>query len=60
MPYAPPVHTDSPEYGPSHRDVYHDNSSCGYRNEIKAEHRIEGEGGRARCDRCASLTRDGK
>lgn len=23
-----PFHTDSPEYPPSHRDVYHDQSEC--------------------------------
>ncbi|HMD55967.1 MAG TPA: hypothetical protein VKG82_00700 [Solirubrobacteraceae bacterium] len=50
-----PFHTDSPEYPPTHRDVYHDNSLCDYGKEIKPEHRVSGSGGRARCDRCSSL-----
>ena len=50
-----PFHTDSPEYPPTHRNVYHDNPLCDYGKEIKPEHRISGSGGRARCDRCSSL-----
>jgi len=48
-------HTNSQEYPPSHRNVYHDESECGYGKEIKPEHRVSGEGGRPRCDRCRDL-----
>ena len=53
--YETPFHTDSAEYPPNHRNVYHDNSLCDYGKEIKPEHRVTGSGGRARCDRCSSL-----
>jgi len=55
--YETPFHTDRPEYAPTHRNVYHDNSLCEYGKEIKPEHRVAGSGGRARCDRCSSLAR---
>jgi|NGEPerStandDraft_6_1074524.scaffolds.fasta_scaffold02197_5 hypothetical protein len=55
LPYETPFHTDSPEYPPTHRNVYHDNSLCDYGKEIKREHRISGPGGRSRCDRCNTL-----
>lgn len=48
-------HTDSYEYGEKHRNVYHDQSECGYGKEIKQEHRVSGEGQRPRCDRCTDL-----
>ncbi len=55
LPYDAPFHTDSPEYAPTHRNVYHDNTLCEYGKEIKPGHRIAGTGGRARCARCNSL-----
>ena len=55
LPYETPFHTDSPEYAPTHRNVYHDNALCEYGKEIKQQHRISGSGGRARCSRCNSL-----
>lgn len=60
MPAVSPFHTDSPEYPPSHRNVYHDNSVCDYGKEIEPEHRIPGEGGRPRCDRCSLLANQGR
>ena len=60
MPHAAPIHTNSPEYPPSHRNVYHDSSACGFRNDIKQEHRISGEGGRPPCDRCKTLAIQGR
>jgi len=48
-------HTNSEEYPPSHRNVYHDQSECQYGKEIKAEHRVSGTGGRPRCKRCEEL-----
>ncbi|HEX6700717.1 MAG TPA: hypothetical protein VF101_08310 [Gaiellaceae bacterium] len=50
-----PFHTNSPEYPPTHRNVYHDQSECGYGKEIKPEHRVAGTGDRARCERCEEL-----
>jgi hypothetical protein len=32
-----PFHTDSPEYPPTHRNVYHDNSLCDHGKAIKQE-----------------------
>jgi hypothetical protein len=48
-------HTDSPEYPPTHRNVYHDRDDCPYGREIKPWHRQAGEGGRPRCDECRKL-----
>src|SRR5271166_5324183 len=45
LPDETPFHTDSREYPPTHRNVYHDNSLCEYGREIKREHRISGSGG---------------
>jgi len=50
-----PYHTDSPEYPPSHRNVYHDHDHCKYGREIKLEHRTPGTGNRPRCDECIAL-----
>ena len=55
MPHESPFHTDSPEYPPTHRNVYHDDSLCDHGKAIKQEHRVPGTGGRPRCDRCNSL-----
>lgn len=55
MPHESPFHTDSPEYPPTHRNVYHDNSLCDHGKAIKQEHRVPGTGGRLRCDRCDAL-----
>jgi hypothetical protein len=46
-------HTTSPEYPPTHRNVYHDRSECRYRQEIKRGRKDpRGEGGRLRSDLC--------
>ena len=37
MPHESPFHTDSPEYPPTHRNVYHDNSLCDHGKAIKQE-----------------------
>jgi hypothetical protein len=52
---VPAFHTNSPEYPPSHRNVYHDQSECGYGKEIKPEHRVSGTGDRPRCKECEKL-----
>jgi hypothetical protein len=50
-----PFHTDSTEYPPSHREVYHDQSECQYGKEIKSWHRKDGTAGRPRCKKCEDL-----
>jgi hypothetical protein len=55
MPDESPFHTDSREYPPTHRNVYHDNSLCDHGKAIKQEHRVPGTGGRSQCDRCSTL-----
>lgn len=48
-------HTTSPEYPPSHRNVYHDRSERRYGQEIKRDGKdVPGDGGRPRCDLCKS------
>jgi hypothetical protein len=36
MPKVEPFHTNSPEYPPTHRNVYHDNSECKFGKDIKS------------------------
>jgi hypothetical protein len=49
-------HTSTPEYPPTHREVYHDQSTCRYGKEIKSEHRSNGTGGKSRCSECKRLS----
>jgi hypothetical protein len=51
----PPYHTDSPEYPPTHRTVYHDRDNCPYGKDIKQVHRKPGTDNRDRCKECAKL-----
>jgi hypothetical protein len=55
MPKVPAYHTNSPEYPPTHREVYHDHSECKYGKEIKPQHRLVGTGGKQRCKECQRL-----
>ncbi len=50
-----PYHTNSPEYPPKHRNVYHDHDDCPAGKEIKPWHRTPGQAGRPRCDDCIRL-----
>jgi hypothetical protein len=50
-----PYHTTSPEYPPSHRNVYHDHDDCHDGKAIKAKDRVSGTGNRARCKVCINL-----
>jgi hypothetical protein len=45
-------HTDSPEYPPQHREVFHDKENCPDGKRIKAEHRKPGTGGKQHCLEC--------
>ncbi len=55
MPKVEPFHTNSPEYPPTHRNVYHDHSECKFGKDIKSWHRIHGKAERPRCDECIRL-----
>lgn len=49
-------HTDSDEYRPEDKLVYHDNDECGYGNRIKRDgNAVAGTAGRRRCERCDEL-----
>ena len=50
-----PYHTDSPEYPPEHRNVYHDHDDCRDGKAIKAWHRKSGTGGKQRCKECIKI-----
>ena len=46
-------HTNSTEYPPEHRTVYHVNQACPRGSQIKKKHRIAGPGiGRKPCELC--------
>ena len=48
-------HTNSPEYAPQHREVYHDHENCHDGKDIKPQHRVNGTGGKKRCKECIRL-----
>ena len=50
-----PYHTDSPEYPPEHRQVYHDHDDCPDGKRIKSWHKQAGTGGKSPCRECAKL-----
>jgi hypothetical protein len=50
-----PYHTNSQEYPPKHRNVYHDHDDCPDGKRIKAHHFEKGTGGKPRCDECIKL-----
>lgn len=54
MSYVSEFHTTSPEYPPTHKNVYHDRSECRYGQEIKRDgNDLPGRGGNQdRCDEC--------
>ena len=47
-----PYHTNSPEYPPEHREVYHDKDTCPAGKRIKSEHREQGTGNKKHCLQC--------
>jgi hypothetical protein len=51
----PAYHTDSPEYEPKHREVYHDHNACPDGKRIEKRHRKDGKGGKERCKECIRL-----
>jgi hypothetical protein len=50
-----PYNTNSLEYPPSHRNVFHDHDDCPDGKKIKPWHRENGTGGKQRCDECIKL-----
>lgn len=48
-------HTDSPEYLPQHREVYHDHDDCADGKKIEQKHRKAGTGNKKRCKVCERL-----
>jgi len=50
-----PFHVTAKEYTDEQTVVYHDRSECGGAKKIQTMHRIEGSGGRRRCNECAAI-----
>ena len=55
MAIVPAFHTDSEEYLPKHREVYHDHDDCADGKRILLKHRKQGTGGKPRCEECIKL-----
>jgi hypothetical protein len=51
----PPYHTNSEEYPPRERNVYHDHNDCPDGRRILRQHREVGTAGRPRCAECIRL-----
>jgi hypothetical protein len=45
-------HTDSVEYPPEHRNVYHNTNDCRNGKQIQQRHRVTGTGGKPLCKHC--------
>jgi hypothetical protein len=50
-----PYHTNSTDYPPEHRNVYHDNDDCPDGKRILPKHREPGTGNKPRCKECINL-----
>jgi len=50
-----PFHTTNAEYTDEETHVYHDQSECPEAKKIRPVHRIEGAGGRRRCNECSRI-----
>jgi len=50
-----PFHTNSTEYPPEHRNVYHDRDDCPDGKRIQSKHRESGTGSKPRCKECIKL-----
>ncbi len=50
-----PYHTNTQEYPPTHRNVFHDHDDCKYGRDIKPQHRVAGTGNKPRCSECIRL-----
>jgi len=48
-------HTNSQEYPPTHREVYHNHDDCPDGKRIQSKHRENGTGGKPLCKECSKL-----
>ena len=55
MSKVPAYHTNSNEYAPHHREVYHDHDNCPTGKQIRPWHRERGTANRPRCKDCEKL-----
>jgi len=55
MPKTPPFHAWAFGYSKADTEVHHDRDDCSRAKRILSHHRLEGEGGWARCEECARL-----
>ena len=55
MAKVPAYNTNSPEYTPEHRNVYHDHDDCRDGRRILPQHRQSEIGGKQRCKECIRL-----
>jgi hypothetical protein len=51
-----PYHTNSAEYPPKHREVYHDKDTCPDGKRIEPKHRESGTGGKLHCKECDKVS----
>ena len=51
-----PFHTESQNYEPKHRKVFHDKSTCPEGKRIEKKHRQLGTGGKKHCPECEKAT----
>jgi hypothetical protein len=51
-----PFHTDSPNYPPKDREIYHDKNTCPDGKNIKDEHRKIGTGNKQHCPECDKVS----
>jgi len=51
-----PFNTNSKEYAPELREVYHDTESCPLGKQIKPEHRAIGTNDKKRCPECDKIS----
>jgi hypothetical protein len=51
-----PFHTNSPEYEPRHREVYHDKDTCPDGKRILPKHHVNGTGNKKHCLECDKVS----
>ena len=56
MPTVDPYNTNSYEYPPEHRNVYHDKNTCPDGKRIKPEHLVHGMSGKSHCKECTKVS----
>jgi hypothetical protein len=56
MPKIAPYHTNSQEYSPKEREVYHDTEACPDGKRIKPGHRAIGTGDKKHCQECDKVS----